>query len=251
MPLATRRINDDTESLLSQLRLDRVAAARPRQLAERAQLHATLAPPDAAELKQEAARAAELAKAERDVELARVALERACDRVSNLWRASHGQSHLQNTRDQDLKAKLRSLAHPIIPYVELALRNAGFAAMAVRPTVAGVETTETPIEPNAEEARRSWFKPTVLLTRQPVSTHSAQVAFLAAISEARAHVEGLQYEDLSDDDVVAKLRAEIDALVATRPPLALEHVRMGLVELRRKLAAAPLDLWQINEARIA
>lgn len=246
MPLAMRRITDADHEILAETRRARVAAARPGQLAERAAIIATLAV-DPAAVKREAAHAVELAKAERDVEVAQGALERARDRVSELWRNEHGRGHRANRNDDDARARLGALSHPVVAFVEQELRNAHLAACAVRPSFTGIEHSETPAEPAPETARRWWHIPAMLQTSQPISTHGAQLSFMEAILEARARVDDLQYADLDDDAVLGRVRQELDALVAFRLPLSLEHIRLGLAELRRKLNPHALELWQIGE----
>jgi hypothetical protein len=164
-----------------------------------------------------------------------------------LFRAGHGRKHGANIVDQDARRRLRESAHPAVSFVERALWTADLAAMAVTPSITGVEITDVPIEPSAEESRRAWFKPFMRQERQPVSTLPVQLSFMEAMRAARQRVDDLQYEDLDDEAVLARVRQEIDALVAMRLPMSLEHVRMDLAELRRKLAAAPLDLWNIGE----
>jgi hypothetical protein len=251
-PLATlQRLTPEDHETLALARRDRIARERPAQIEERKATIAQLAP-DPAAVKQAEAHAAEVKAAERAVQEARVNLRRAEDRVSDLWRQSHGRSHGQITREADTRARLRQLAHPAISWVARALLNAGYAAGAVVPSVAGIEITETIEQPDGEEARRPWFQPRVRRERQPVSTYGPQKTFMAALSSARERVENLAYEAIDDEAVVARLRQEIDTLLHMPSlPMALAHITLGLAELCRKLAASPLDLWQIVDEATA
>jgi hypothetical protein len=242
--LATqRRLTTDDIETLAAARRDRIARERPGGLAERAALVAKLSPPDEVAQRREAAHAAELDKAERALIDAKVVLERALDRACELRRERHGRGHEALEASEGSRRRLREPSHPAVAFVERALADAAFAAMAITPSIVGFEATETPLPPTEEEARRVWFRPSTRTTRYPVSTHGKQAAFIVAIGEAHARVEDLTYQALDDDAVVTTLRAELDQLVSLNLPLALAHVQMSLSELRRKLDGTTLDVW--------
>jgi hypothetical protein len=248
--IATARLTDDDLQVLRDAKRDRVAATRPAQLAERAALFGALMP-DPAAVKRERDHAAEVKTAEQAVSEAHRNLERAKERVSDLWRASHGRSHHALTVNQDARAKLRATAHPAVPFVFEALIRAGYNAMSVPMSVLGVESIEEEIPPSAEEVRRQWFRPFVRETIRPVTSHASQVAFLEAIGTARGRVEDLAYQALDDTATLAALRAELDNVLRMQLPTNFHHVTNPLAVLRRKLDGDPLSLWTIGEEVIA
>lgn len=245
--LATRMTEDDRK-ILTDVRRDRIAANRPAQLQERATLVAQLAPPDAAALKEQAALASELAKAEREVDEARARLDDALNRNAELTRARNGRSHGRLVVDQEARRRLRELSHPVIPFVVSVLQRALYDLCAVTPTLVAIEHTEEAIEPTPTEVRQSWFvRPRSRTTHTPVTSHAVQVALIEAVSTARERILALAYEALEDGTVVARVRDEVDRLVAMHVPLALSHINLDLSNLRQKLAGDPLSLWTIEE----
>jgi hypothetical protein len=244
--IATARLTDDYLQVLRDATRDRVAAARPAQLAERAALVTRLAP-DPAATKQAKDHAAAVSAAEQAVREARVILRRAEDHVSELWRQSHGRSHGLNRLDDDTRAKLRASCHPALGVVWATLIRASFDAMAVRASVVGIEDVKEEIAPTAEESRRSWFRPAVRETIRPITSHNLQVAFLEAIGTARARVEDLAYQALDDTATLAALRGELDSVLRLQLPTNFHHVTNPLAVLRQKLNGDPLTLWTIAE----
>jgi hypothetical protein len=250
--LATNRVTSDNLELLAELRRDRVRQERPAQLAERAALVADLAPPDAATQKEQAALASELAKAERAVDEARARLDDALNRNAELTRARNGRSHGALQFSETARRRLRELSHPVLPFSVSVLQRALYDLCAVTPTLVAIEHTEETVEPSDAEKRQSWFvRPRTRATHTPRTSHADQVALMDAISNARERIASLAYEPIDDDALVARVREEVDALVATRVPLALSHINLDLVNLRQKLNGDALSLWSIGEESIA
>jgi hypothetical protein len=244
--IATARLTDDDLQVLRDAKRDRLAANRPAQLEERARLVAALVvDPDA--VKRERDHADEVKAAERAVAEIRVNLRRAEDRVSDLWRQSHGRSHGRNIRDAGVRDKLRQSTHPAVAFVIHQLTQIDFAACGVHSSVIAIDHSDEVDEPTPEQARKWWEKPFTRTTHRPVTSHTAQLALLEAIRSARTRADDLYYADINDDAVVARLRAELDTIVAVAVPLPLAHIHSKLVALRRRLDPDALSLWQIAE----
>jgi hypothetical protein len=239
-----RRLTPDDREVLAAARRDHVLRVRPGQLEARLRLIAALAPAPAA-AKQAELEQAEVAKARREVDNARAALERALQNVDDLTRPARGRWHGAQQLDGDIRRQLRELAHPVIERVVRALTRAHLDACAIRPVLEGIDQIDTEVAP----AQTRWFdRPFFRRTEVPVFSTGKLEAFVAAIRGARATVEDLAYQRLDDDVVVARLRAEIDAVLTMPVPSGALHVREDLAALRRMLIRDAIDLYDEEPA---